>query len=498
MIVRLILTVCVLLLSVAPSRAATRPNVIVFAVDDLCDWVGAMGYTQAKTPNIDALAAGGVVFNNAHCPGTFCAPSRSAIFTGRFASTSGCYTNEVYFYEHPEYRPMQVNFAKGGYETYGAGKLFHHPAGYIDQRGWKEFFHRNEDAKQKGWPLDSWGQGTPIPQPFPNSIYNRGRKITGGLFLEWGKVPNDKEEEMADTIRVNWACDVLKKKHDKPFFLAVGIYAPHFPNYAPAKYFDLYDAAKIKAPAYKDDDLLDLPPKIMRNKTNRKRLHHERLVKLGAVEQAIHGYLASISYADAMLGRLMKTLAQSPHAENTIVVLWSDHGYHHGEKGDWGKHTLWERTSNVPFIWAGPGVAKGKKVDASVSLIDMYPTFINMCKLPSVDGLEGASLANTLKNPAQAKDRDVYLPGLVPGSYAIMNKRWRYIHYNDDTEELYDVQADPHEWQNLAGESKLVDVKRKLRASAPKSFAPAGTPKPRLKLIVEGQSYRWEPKGKKR
>ena len=234
------------------------------------------------------------------------------------------------------------------------------------------------------------------------------------FFLEWGAVPNDREEEMADSIRVNWACDVLRRPHEKPFFLAVGLYAPHFPNYAPQKYFDLYDSDKIVPPAYKADDLDDLPPKIRQAKINRSKIH-QRLVELDAVEDAIHGYLACVSYADAMLGRVLKALEESPYKDNTVVVLWSDHGYHHGEKGHWGKHTLWERTSNVPFIWAGPRIAAGTTVDTTVSLIDMYPTFVEMCALSEVSGLEGTSLAPVLNSPQSATDRNVYLPFMDPG-----------------------------------------------------------------------------------
>ncbi len=480
------------LVSTPLTAKTASPNVIMFVVDDLCDWVGAMGYNQAVTPNMDALADNGVMFSNAHCPGTYCAPSRSAIFTGRFASTTGCYGTEVYHYDHPEYRPMQVNFAKGGYSTFGAGKLFHHPAGYIDHRGWDEFFLRKEEYKQKGWPLESWGEGTPIPQPFPNSIYNKGKKVTGGLFLEWGKVPNEKEEEMADTIRVNWACDVVKRKHDKPFFLSVGLYAPHFPNYAPAKYFDLYDADKIQIPPYKEDDLDDLPTNMRNIKIRRKAKHHEELERLDAIDDAIHGYLASVSYADAMLGRLMKALNESGQADNTIVVLWSDHGYHHGEKGDWGKHTLWERTSNVPFIWSGPGIKRGGQTDVTVSLIDMYPTFAELCSLPTVDGLEGESLATTLKAPSKAKDRNVFLPYLDPGAFAIINRDWRFIRYKDKTEELYDVRKDPNEWYNLAGKPEFDAVRDKLRAEAPTTFAPPGTPIQQRQLVTEGTSFHWK------
>lgn len=482
------------------ASAGDRPNVIFFAVDDMCDWVGSMGDTQAITPNMDALAKRGVTFTNAHCPGTYCAPSRAAIFTGRFASTTGCYGTEVYFHDHPEYVPLQQAFQNGGYNTFGAGKLFHHREGYLDKRGWSEFFIRNDRLKQNGWRIETWPMAenerdVPFPEPFPASIYNKGKQnITGGLFLEWGGIPDAREEEMADTRRVNYACDVLAQTHDKPFFLAVGLYSPHFPNYCPQKYFDLYDADKIKAPPYKEDDLEDLPPKIRKQKENRKRQHHEKLVKLNAVEDAIHGYLACVSYADAMLGRVLKSLEDSPHADNTIVVLWSDHGYHHGEKGDWGKHTLWERTSNVPFIWAGPGVAKNATVDATVSLIDMYPTFVQTCGLANVAGLEGESLANTLNAPSSATDRDVYLPYLTPGAYAIINQDWRYIHYDDGTEELYDVRRDPNEWDNVAAAPAFRDVKDRLRSSAPSTFTPPATPLKQLKLVIDGNDFHWERK----
>ena len=498
---RTLMGVAVLCVSVLPSMAEP-PNVIFFATDDLCDWIGPLGYGQAVTPNMDKLAERGVTFTNAHCPGTFCAPSRSAVFTGQFASTTGCYTTQVYFHNRPDLKPLQQSFKEGGYATFGAGKLFHHPAGYLDLRAWDEFFVRSEDQKREGWPLNSWGSGppntrgndTPIPEPYPNSAYNRGRIPSNRFFLEWGAVPNEREEEMADTRRINWACDILRQKHDKPFLLAVGLYAPHFPNYVPQKYFDLYDAERIKAPPYKEDDLDDLPPKIRKAKIHRKSVHHQRLVEIDAVEDAIHGYLAAVSYADAMLGRILETLRTSPHHDNTVIVLWSDHGYHHGEKGDWGKHTLWERTTNVPFIWAGPGVKRGARIDATASLIDMYPTFIEMCGLPTVDGLEGTSLVRTLREPSAAIDRNVYVPYLDPGGYAVVNQQWRYIHYSDDTEELYDLRRDPNEWYNLAEDEAYAGVKRALRRSAPESFAPAGMAKNSLKLVTEGETFHWKAK----
>lgn len=483
------------------AREAERPpNVLFLAVDDMNDWIGCLeerppsARPVAITPNIDKLAARGVNFTNAHTAGVFCAPSRAAIFSGQFASTTGCYTSATYFESSPKIEALQMSFDKAGYTTLGAGKLFHHPAGAIDQRGWSEFFLRKRSQKENGWPLDSWSPETPFPDPFPASLYNVGKKLKGGLFLEFGAIPDEKEEEMADTMRVNWAVEQLQKKHDKPFFLATGIYAPHYPNYCPQKYFDLYEVDKIALPPYNEADLEDLPEVMRKKMTNRRNLHHRGLEKLDAIDDAIHGYLACISYADAMMGRVLDALEASPYADNTIVVFWSDHGYHLGEKGNWGKHTLWERTSNVPFIWAGPGVAEGAKADVTVSLIDMYPTFVDLCGLPEpAQPLEGESLAATLADPAAAEDRDVFLPYMEPGEFAIINRDWRYIRYGESGEELYDLQKDPGEWTNLAAVSGHEERMERMRNLAPESFADHEEKLFFHKdLVVEGETFRWE------
>ncbi|MEO1615847.1 MAG: sulfatase [Planctomycetota bacterium] len=495
---RLFRTACLLaglcLVSLRGDAADPKPNVLFLAVDDMNDWIGCLeSVPNAITPNIDRLALRGVNFTNAHTAGVFCAPSRAAIFSGQYASTTGCYTSPNYFVHHPEIEGLQMSFAKAGYSTFGAGKLFHHPEGAIDQRGWTEFFLRNESQRKNGWPLNSWSSETPVPQPFPASVYNQGKRFKAGLFLEWAGIPNEKEDEMADTIRANWAVEQLKKKHDSPFFLACGLYSPHYPNYCPQKYFDLYDVAEIPLPIVNEEDLQDLPTKVRKQRQNRKRLHYEKLVAMGAWNEAIHGYLACVSYADAMLGRILDALDESPYADNTIVVLWSDHGYHLGEKGQWGKHTLWERTSNVPFIWAGPGMTVGAKTDVTASLIDIYPTLVEMCGLPTPrQNLEGTSLAETLRSPATAEDRDVFLPYMNPGEYAIINRDWRYIHYDDKNEELYDLRDDPHEWNNLALDPKHAFKIDALRKSAPATFA---APEPKLNarkdLVIEGETFRW-------
>jgi arylsulfatase A-like enzyme len=484
--------------AIGTSSAADRPNVLFLAVDDMNDWIGCLEGTapfegpRAITPNLDKLAERGVNFTNAHTAGVFCAPSRAAIFSGQYASTTGCYESAYYFVNRPELEGLQTSFAKAGYTTLGAGKLFHHPVGAIDQRDWTEFFLRSREQRENGWDIDSWNEATPFPKPFPASPYNEGEEIKGGLFLEWAGLPDEQEEEMADSIRVNWAVEQLQKNHENPFFLACGIYAPHYPHYCPQKYFDLYDRDEIELPAYRADDLADLPPKIAKQYSHRIKIR-QKLEDLDALKDSIHGYLACISYADAMMGRVLDALEASPHADNTVVVLWSDHGYHLGEK-NWGKHTLWERTSNVPFLWAGPGVAKGVKSDVTVSLIDMYPTFVEMCGLPKPrQELEGTSLAATLKNPANAGDRNVYLPHMRPGEFAIINRDWRYIRYGDDGEELYHVQKDPHEWNNLAEDPANAERMKEMRGDAPETFAaPERKFQSKKDLVIDRETYRWE------
>jgi len=490
------------LLSLADvSFAGSRPNVVMIAVDDMCDWIGPLGSSMARTPNLDRLAQRGVTFSNAHTAGIYCAPSRSAIFTGRYASTTGCYSGQVYFHNHPEYRPLQVAFKQGGYATFGTGKLFHHPAGFLDQRGWDEFHVRTAAQKTMGWPMDSWKHGAPLPDPYPHSPYNQANPAWKGKpFMEVGPIPNKQEANMADTLRTEWVCKVIRKKHDQPFFVGLGLYAPHFPNYAPKKYFDLYPLDSIQQPPIKEDDLDDIPEIVRKKHESRKKNIHGKLIELGIIKSSIQGYLACISYADAMVGRVLDAIEQGPNRDNTIVIFWSDHGYAHGEKGHWGKHSLWQRTSQVPFIWAGPGMAERADIGCTVSLIDIYPTLIDICALPGTQGLEGESLASILKQgkAPQGRQRSVLLPYDVPKSYAIINEAWRYIQYSDGSEELYDVRKDPNEWYNRAADKTLAPVKQKLRALAPRSFAPQGLSASQLRVESKGESFTWVPKRNRR
>lgn len=476
--------------------AEERPNVLFIAVDDMNDWVSILdSRVQAITPNIERLADSGLNFTNAHTPGTYCAPARSAIFTGQFASTTGFYEYQPYHYLRPDLVPLQVSFKEAGYETYGAGKLFNHSEGNVDLRGWTEFRVRTQKQRETGWPMDTWDHGAPMPPQGEKTADNKGAYAQNGM-RKWGVLPNDKEGEMADTIRADWVIAKLQEDHDKPFFLGLGLYSPHIPNYCPQKYYDLYDRDTITLPIVKPNDLDDLPEPMRTKMIKRAQSYKNNYYDSGLQREAVQSYLACISYADAQIGRVLDALEASPYADNTIVVLWSDHGYHYGEKGHFGKKELWQRTSHVPFVWRGPGVAKGKATNVTASLIDMYPTFVELCGLPQpTQKLEGTSLASTLKNPDQAEARSAYLPYTEPNAYAIINEDWRYIKYANDSEELYSVKNDPNEWNNLAENPEYKSIKASLKAQAPQDFAEPGPQYSRSKdLVFEGETYRWEPK----
>lgn len=472
-----------------------QPNIIFFSTDDLNTWVNPLGYGQAITPNLDRLSAMGITFTNAHAPAPYCAPSRSAIFSGLHASSTGCYNDEIYFYDRPELASLQSAFSQGGYTTYGAGKTYHHRAGSIDMRGWDTYFSRSQEIKDSGFEMGYYGSDVPYPDTYPYSPYytQTDREISGAGFLEWGPIPAEKAELIPDVIRTNWVCDLLQQQHNDPFFISLGLYTPHFPNYAPQEFFDLYDRDQIVVPALNANDLNDLPTFIRTKMTNRSSIQQE-LENLDAVKDAILGYLAAVSFADAMLGRVLDALEASAYKDNTVLIFWSDQGYHHGEKGQWGKHTLWQETSHVPLIIAGNGLPANTQVDTTVSLIDLYPTLIALCQLPSQHNMDGVSLVPTLENPAAAQDRNVLMPYIERGGYAVINSNYRYIQYQDGSEELYDLGNDPNEWTNLAGNQNYQTVIAEMQQSAPDEFAPSATPRNELKLMWEGDVYHWESK----
>ena len=467
------------------SAQESRPNILFIAVDDWNDMVGAMGYTNAVTPNLDALAARGTVFRNAHTTSTWCAPSRTAIMTGLYPHTSGCYADEPSMYNLPDHPDMAQFFQTNGYTTAVGGKIYHHMQGYLDRRGYDECFIWNESHKLQGWKLNSWGPGAPQPPQSPNSDIAKAANWDAFDFWE---MPNELEEEMSDTKCANWAAEFLQRDHEKPFFLAFGTYAPHKENYAPKKYFDLYPLESIVLPEINLNDHDDLPPAIKKTAGNKKRTRFDPIVALtNGWERSIQGYLAAASYADAMIGRVLDSLENSPYKDNTIVVFWSDNGYHLGEKMIWAKHTLWQRTTNIPFIWAGPGVSTNVVSEVTVSLVDTYKTLADLCGFPATH-IDGESLVPVFNDPENAADR--YIVINYEDSNAVVNQQWRYIKYPDG-EELYDLVNDPHEWTNLAANASFVGVKAEMASHLPVNPAPAVTSRSDLKLIFAGEDFYW-------
>lgn len=494
------LTIAGLLCSMAFAGAqgiASRPNVIFFATDDLRAWINPLGYEQAKTPNLERLANMGITFTNAQAPGSYCAPSRTAIFTGLHASTTGCYNDEIYFFDDPDLVGMHRAFSQSGYKAYGAGKLFHHREGSIDMRGWEAYFARTQEVKDGGYNTGYHGSDLPYPDPYPYSPYytETGREIDGGAFLEWGPIPNELEDSMPAGARTNWVCNLLMQEHTEPFFIGLGLYCPHYPNYAPQKYFDLYDRDSIQLPDVLEGDWLDLPDYMKTRMTNRNRIREE-LISLGAYKDAVLGYLAAVSFADAMLGRVLDTLEASAYKDNTVIVFWSDQGYHLGEKGQWGKHTLWQETTNVPLIFAGAGLPQGMTVNTTVSLIDLYPTFIDLCDLTQPHEMDGVSLMPVLQDPGIAQDRNVMMPYIERGGFVVINQNYRYIRYQDGSEEFYDLQNDPHEWTNLATDNSYRGIMDEMANVAPAVFQEEATPRSSLKLVLNGADFYWEKKDK--
>ncbi|MBK9170528.1 MAG: sulfatase [Bryobacterales bacterium] len=449
------------------ARAQGGPNVLFVSVDDLNDWIGCLGgYAGVKTPNLDRLAARGVLFTNAHCNAPLCNASRASLMTGIRPSTSGVYTNSQPFRESPVLRravTLSQHFKANGYRAVGAGKIYHSP--FPDPASWDDYFPSQEQNK----PAD------PAPPRRPLN------GIPDTSHFDWGPV-HINEREMGDWKVATWVSEQLSRRHEQPLFLGCGFYRPHLPWYVPPKYFDMYPLDRIELPSVKEDDLDDVPP--MGRKIARPEGDHRKVIEHGQWKKAIQGYLASITFADAMLGRVLDALDAGPMAKNTAVVLWSDHGWHLGEKHHWRKFALWEEATRCVLMMAAPGVPQpGGRCGRPVSLIDIYPTLNQVCGLPARRELEGQSLMPLLRNPAAPWDRPV-LTTYLRGNHAVRDERWRYIRYADGSEELYDRQADPMEWTNLASRRDLAAEKRRLARWLPKTDAPDSLSKPGVRETV--------------
>jgi len=452
----------------AADRERPRPNVLFLAVDDMKDWVHCLGGYEGEvhTPNIDRLAARGALFTNAHCASPKCAPSRAAILTGLRPSTTGLYDNGHWWRPNlPDVVTMPVHFRNHGYRAVGAGKIFHHTAGNNPPYQWDDYLRltfRN-DPWFRGSKLNyPWSEPGPPPQGFPFS------GVKGlGHENDWGSL-DIPPEDYDDARTADYAVRFLARPPDRPFFLACGLFRPHLPWYVPKKFFDMYPLESIRLPEVRADDLDDVPAE-GRALAKARRADFETIRSAKRWKHALQAYLASISFADAQVGRVLDALDAAGRAGDTVVVLWSDHGWHLGEKGHWHKSTLWEEATRVPLVIAAPGRRPGV-CTRPVSLLDLFPTLNDLCGLAPIAAHDGVSLVPLLEDPARAWNR----PAVVEyhrGNAAVRSERYRYIRYHDGGEELYDHQADPHEWHNLADRADLAAVKADLARRLPERWA---------------------------
>ncbi|UCC97626.1 MAG: sulfatase, partial [Phycisphaerales bacterium] len=438
-----------------------RPNVLFICVDDMNDWVGCLGRrADIKTPHINQLARRGVLFTNAQSPAPLCNPSRTAIMTGLRPSTTGIYDNKrVWAHDMPDWITLPRYFKKNGYFVAGGGKIYHHtPKGFNPKDQWHEYFDLVPDQGTQAEHVEHLGLNREY-------FSNMPRHPNGSW--DWGPFQKD-DYEMGDGHTVKWAMDFLGRNHEKPFFLAVGLFQPHLPFYAPAKYFDRYPKERIVLPLAPKDDLDDLPPASAEVARAGKDKNLKMVVECAELPAAVQGYLASISHADTLIGGLLRALDSSSYAGNTIVLFWSDNGYHFGEKQRMAKRTLWDRATHIPLIVVAPGItAPGSRCGRPVDLMSLYPTLVELCGLPAKLENEGVSLVPLLRDPA-AKWEHAALTTHGHGNHSIRSQQWRYIRYANGDAELYDRHADQNEWENLADRPDYEAVKKELAKWLPK------------------------------
>jgi arylsulfatase A-like enzyme len=454
-----------------------RYNVLFIAVDDLNDWVGCFGGNpQAITPNLDRLAKQqAMVMNKAYCASTVCCPSRSSILTGKRPSTTGIYGNSQNLKNAPKAKDavtLPEYFGKNGYHTLSTGKIFHkHPtAEGMDEGQWA--FH--EFAPGGG------GNKGMLWEESPASVLGEKEQEQGQgksqakdeekETARWGacKAP---VEETKDYVACKWAADQLKRDFEgKPFFMALGISKPHLPWIVPQQFFDLYPLDKIKPVEIFREDLDDIVGKDGKPIFKPGIGFFPAIDKANLHKQAQRAYLANISYVDHCLGVLFDALQKSKYAENTIIMLWGDHGWHLGEKTKYGKTDLWEESDRVPFMVRVPGMTPADfKCEGVINLLDMYPTLVELCGLPPNAENEGRSFAPLLKNPKMEWNHPT-LTTYQFSNHSLTDGRYRYTWYGGKAkggEELYDHSTDPLEHKNLAANPESKEIVAKFKAFLP-------------------------------
>jgi arylsulfatase A-like enzyme len=454
-----------------------RPNVLLIAIDDLNDWIGCLGgHPQAQTPQMDRLAARATLFANAHCQAPLCNPSRSSLLTGLRPSTTGIHGLKPGIRDVAATRScvtLPQYFAGQGYFTASFGKVFHD--GSIAPRDRSKEFH-------------VWGPAPGMPLP-PKKFVHTPDDLRA---MDWGIFPADDHDQADWKIADACVAQLKSLPADRPFFLAVGFRLPHVPCFASQKWFDLYPPQEaITLPPVLDRDRDDVPFYAWYLHW---KLPEPRLSWVKTADQwrpLARAYLASTTFMDSQIGRVLETLEAMGQAKNTVVVLWSDNAWHLGEKAVTGKNTLWERSTHVPLIVAGPGVTGGARCTKPAELLDIYPTLVELCGLPAKAGLEGHSLAPQLKNVAASRP----WPAITThneGNHTVRSEHWRYIRYADGSEELYDHRRDPNEWTNLAKDPQCADVIRQHAQWLPKVDVPAAPGSAHRVLAKQNGVLLWE------
>lgn len=438
----------------ARSSAAdtAKPNVLFLICDDLnCD-LGCYGHRLVKSPHIDRLAKRGVRFEHAYCQYPLCGPSRASFMTGLYPDQTLVRRNAIYIREHlPNVQTMAQMFRANGYFATRIGKIFHYnvpkhigTSGHDDPYSWDATI--NPRGRDKG----------------DEDLIFSLRKGSFGGTLSW-LAADGEDEEQTDGIAATETVRLLKQygKTKEPFFIAVGLYRPHTPYVAPQKYFDMYPLADIEVPTV-PSGYLETIPQPARKSIRRKKEQIDLPDKLAL--QAIQAYYASITFADAQLGRILDALNESGLAENTIVVFTSDHGYHMGEHGHWQKTTLFENAARVPLIVAAPGIsAVGESASVPVEMVDFYPTLAELCGLSAPKYLSGVSLASVLKDAATEPRQSAFTQ--YANGYSIRTARYRYTEWGEEGKEgaeLYDHESDAAEMVNLANRAAHAETVSRL------------------------------------
>lgn len=443
-----------------PARSATAApptdqvpgqpmNVLLLVVDDLNTWLleDPTRYAgKVVAPNIQQLAKQGVLFHNAYTASPVCCPSRTAFLSGVAPWKSGVSRNGV-----------KVGDSKVLHDVDSLFKTFH------NQDYWIAKFGKVSHGYDTGVDYDASMNHKRTPPPPGAPLNGIARNGSGGITeRDWGATHLD-EDQMSDKLLADATIDALQQKHDRPFFISCGLFHPHYPWYVPQKYLDMYPLDEIQLPPVNDQDLNDVPEYGQRLVSLS---WNEKVTENGLVKEAIRGYLASVSFSDFHMGRILRALDQSPHRDNTAVVLISDHGFHLGEKQQWTKATLWEEATDSVMMWRVPGVTKPNQIcERPVSLLDIYPTLVDLMEFEKPQHLDGHSFLPLLKDvrsPRQQPAITVY-----DGHMSVRTEDARFIRYWDGTTELYDRTQDPHEWTNQTDNPQFAGLKTKLASLLP-------------------------------